>query len=347
MMPCRLTSKKRSRSSNTDVSSPIVKRGASIKRDGASLKAIKPLGYPPSAPQTSPTRTSPSLGDIKGLANQALFDLTMTFDFKLPIQMLDSTSSLTFEFSIFEDPIGDSEVNADVEAAFSLDLTSKKLPCKEKDSALGEKEYDTQGGDEGATNGVQEAYVTQGGKVDNSACGEHKEEEADAPQGGVESVGNQGGEGDDKSPLIYESDEEAKARSSSPHSLLTTISRGQTPSCDMGASSERVSIPSHFPSSFRNDIGSSLLKGGIPLNGLVSENINLGDTDLAYNSSAHQAQDFVRTPEVGAGLATVSLGIFFLGVCRGPKVGEEREVRSGASSSSTTDQNEAINNMAN
>lgn len=82
----------------------------------------------------------PGLGNVKGLASQALFDLARTFDFKLPIQTLDSTSSPTFEFPVFKDPIGDGEVNADVEAAFSLGLASWKLPGGEKDSALSEKE---------------------------------------------------------------------------------------------------------------------------------------------------------------------------------------------------------------
>lgn len=77
---------------------------------------------------------------------QALSNLATAFDFELLVQNLDSASNPTFEFFIFEDLVGESsEVNADIEATFSLSLAGKAPSSREEDVALGNKEGPTRG----------------------------------------------------------------------------------------------------------------------------------------------------------------------------------------------------------
>lgn len=65
----------------------------------------------------SPIRLhSPSLGDAEGLASLTLSDLAATFQ-----QAHKLASSPVFEFSIFEDLVGEGEMDAEVAAALNLD----------------------------------------------------------------------------------------------------------------------------------------------------------------------------------------------------------------------------------
>lgn len=265
---------------NKDASSPATKRGASAKIGSASLKATTPFGTPSSTfTPLSTLDPSTGLGDVKGLASQALKDLATTFEFEIPIQMPRSMSSPIFEIPLFENLMRDGEVNPKITATLHFDFVGEKPQGWEIDAAFGEEEVVACQVNAGEN--VKEIGANLGNKANNTA---HEEGWQDAPLGSVDVWG---GEDDNEAPFAKEIDEDAKARSSLPYSLLTTISGGKTTSFDVGEISKRVYIPSLIPSSFGDDTMSSLLEGGIPLGSIVGEGINLGDMDHATANMAN------------------------------------------------------------
>lgn len=118
---------------------------------------------------------------------------------------------------------------------------------------------------------------------------------------------NKGGE----ALIMEEVLKEGEGGSSTPHFLLTTISRGETLPLDLGLSGEQVSIPFPFPSFFGVDVEPSLLEKGAPLDGLVSECISYAN--LAYDNAFCHTRSLGETPAIGAGSVALSLEAFFLG----------------------------------
>lgn len=62
------------------------------------------------------------------------------------------------------------------------------------------------------------------------------------------------------------------------------------------------------------------------MGGLASEDIILGDVELAYNGIAHLVRDFGKAPKIRAGSTVASPEAFFLGPRYGPEARDDEEV---------------------
>lgn len=119
--------------------------------------------------------------------------------------------------------------------------------------------------------------------------------------------------------------------------MLTTVSRGETPSLDLEVGKDRVSIPSPFPLSFGDDIESSPLDG-VPMRTLVSEVFEL--------RGVCPMEDLDETPGSRMGLMAAFPKAFLLGPRHGPETQDDGEVLGGASPSFGYARDEAVSSMA-
>ena len=81
-------------------------------------------------PGSSPTWLhSPGLQDAEGFASLALSDRAATFQLETPQQVHTLASSPVFEFPIFEDLVGEGELDSKVVVALNLNPTVGEVVC--------------------------------------------------------------------------------------------------------------------------------------------------------------------------------------------------------------------------